>query len=287
VDVGELRDLYEARRLEEAWAAYERLDETRRASPVDHFYGGLTARMRRDVFRARLALHKGLQAQPKGDQLGQLRLTMGVVLREIGEYRGAIDQFESFIQGLDEYPDLAQVALGHCYYNLGLACRQAKELDRAMASYELAAGECRRTDQPQLLRAALQNLAWAASVAGDAVRALDALDEAEPLCQGEEAWAHQRVGRAFLESMAGEPRVALSLCEELLKSEATPAEVRSQACWVAGRVSLAAGHLAAAESLARQAQDWAGHVRGDNRCLLDAAELYRQVMMTRLQETGA
>lgn len=283
----ELRERYEERMLDLAWLEYQRLEAAGTATPADHFYGALTARLNSDLFKARLALEKGLQAQPEGAVLGQLRLTLGAVLREIGEYRGAIEAFEAFLVDLPQYPELEPVAAGHAYYNLGLAFRQAKEPDRAIASYERAAVECRRNDMPELLRTTLQNLAWASCMAGNAGRAAAALDEAEPLCRGGEAWAHQKVGRAFLESVAGDPRQALDLCQQLLQDRTVSEEVRSQACWVAGRVSLSGGQVEAAESLARQAQTWAAELRGDSRCLRDAAELLRQVMMIKLQQTGA
>ncbi len=77
---------------------------------------------------------------------------------------------------------------------------------------------------------------------------------------------------------------ALELCEQIVgRYDAVPHDVRSHACWLAGRVALEIGQLEAAEGFANQAVHYGSLARDENRCLMDAAELLRQVRQIRLQ----
>lgn len=280
-----LREAYEARRLDDAWAAYQAARAAGAAGAEAHFYGGLTARLKGDLPWARTALEDGLAAGATGKVAGQLRLTLGVLLREAGEPLSAVEHLQAWIDGSPSYPELIPVALGVAWYNLGLALRQARRHTEAIEAYISACEAFRLYDLPEHLCKALHNLAWAACGSGNAALAAEALDEAEELSATAELRWHQRVGRAYLEAVSGSAQSAMELCEFITRnaSKAPPAVV-SHAYWVSGRVALDLGQASAARSLASQAQEWAARARGENRCLHDAAELMRAVNRAELAD---
>lgn len=284
-DLTTLREAYEARRLDEAWHAYQAARAGGKAGPEAHFYGGLTARLKGDLPRARMALEEGLGAGAAGRVAGQLRMTLGVVLREAGEPLSAIEHLQAWIDGTAAYPELVPVALGAAWYNLGLALRQARRHAEAIQAYITACEAFRRHDLPEHLCKGLHNLAWVACGAGNTPLAAEALDEAEELCRTDELRWHQRVGRAYLEALAGASHSAMELCETITRNAGVaPPAVVSHAYWVAGTVALDLGQFDAARSLAMQAQQWAARASGENRSLHDAGELLRAIRLAEQSE---
>lgn len=73
---------------------------------------------------------------------------------------------------------------------------------------------------------------------------------------------------------------ALELCQVIYQHEGNevPSDVRSQAYWLAGTISLDLGGIDAALHLGEQAMQYAFETSADKRCLYDAAELLRQVV---------
>lgn len=251
----------------------------------------LAAWQRREIITARRNLEAMAVEELSQTLLGQWRLTYGVVLRELGDVNLAIEQIESFLSGMADYPDLRETALGYGYYNLGLAYRHAayrsgrdpdsELLDKALTAYDQAAEEFRREHMPGMLMAALHNKAWVGCCSGRAEIAAEALDEAEPLCRSEADWWHQRLGRAFVDAILGSIPSALTVCERISSEPEAPVEVRSHACWIAGQIAYSQEHLDEAESLARSALELGSRVVGESRCYHDAAALLREVNLRR------
>lgn len=280
-----LRELYSARRLDEAWAAYGRLLGGEPVSAEDHLTGGLTARLRGDLRGARMALERGLQAGPAGATLGKLLMTYGVVVREIGEPRTAIDYLREFILRMDEYPELRPVALGAGYHNLGMAYRGARQYIDAVQAYDFAIAEFRQESMHQYLRESLWSQAWALCFLGDGARADEALDESEALCDGSPSCWYQTLGRGFAHAVAGRRTEALHASQAVIDSGEAPPDVMSHACWVAGRVLLDMGQIASAEDLQAVAVTWALKSQSDTRCLQDAQDLKRQIYEAQHRQT--
>lgn len=149
---------------------------------------------------------------------------------------------------------------------------------------------------------ALQNLAWVSVLFGDALNARMTLAEASPLCSTPALHWHQRIGEAFLASIDFEApdhgsrtlrqRRSLELAEVIYSHEGNdlPAEVRSHAYWLAGRISLEMGEIESAFHFGQQAIQHAFATPvADARCLYDAADLLRQVYRVRSQvkQTGS
>lgn len=277
-DTSVLRELYEARRLDEAWGEYERLRAEGPLGADGHLYGALTARLLSDYPSARRCLERSEIAKPTGNTLGKLRLLTGNVLREIGDYSAAIGYYQAYIDGVGSYPETIPVCLGAAYYNLGLAYRSTKRLGDALSCYELACDEFRRNDFPDYLRQALQNIAWSCCLSGDLPRAEAALNEAEDLCKTDSARWHQRIGWALLESLTGTLHSSLKCCEEIVnRADSLPPSLVSHACWLAGRVALSLGQAEQASTMAQQAVEWSLRVKGDLRPMQDANSLRREI----------
>lgn len=252
----------------------------------------LAARRSGDLIRARLLLEQALQQKLEGTLLGEARATYATVLLRLGDVRAALEGFEEFVAGGDAYPDLLPVVRPHLLYNRGLALRQlscrngqedAEGLRAAYREYLSAADECRREGLYELLRKSLQNAAWVCCLLGDPDQAEAALGESEGLCRTAEAVAHQRVGQAFLTAAKGDYVGAMEESDRIVHDTALPAEVRAQAFWLAGRISLQHGRTAEAESFALQAIELATGIKTEQRVLNDSANLLRLV---RLQATN-
>ncbi|HWI63051.1 MAG TPA: tetratricopeptide repeat protein [Symbiobacteriaceae bacterium] len=287
-----LRQLYESRRLEEAWQEYQRLLESGAADAEVHLLGALTARRMPvpDYREARRALERAEAANPAGVTLGKLWLSMGTLLREIGDTSAAIEYLEKFIHGIETYPDLRSVCYGAAHYNLGLAYRCARRYQDALNAYETAAAEFRQNDFPEYLRQCLQNMAWLQCIIGAVQAAEAALTEAEDLCKTDTARWHQRIGWAYLEVISGERTSALTRCESIIAAEAVaPPEVVSHAYWVAGQVALTLGQIDQAGLMADQAVSWSLKVKDDVRPMQDANALRREIYQTKVHkdQTGA
>lgn len=285
-----LRELYESRRLSEAWREYERLQAEGNVDAEAHILGALSARFlpEPNYREARLALERAEAANPTGITLGKLRLALGNLLREIGETSAAIEQYEAFIVGIGDYMTLAPVCYGVAHYNLGLAYRCARRYDEALRAYETGSAEFRRNDFPEYLRRCLQNMAWLHCLMGNVQQAEAALLEAEDLCKTDHARWHQRIGWAYLEAVSGERTSALTRCEGIIKAEAmAPADVVSHAYWVAGQVALNLGQFEQADLMANQAVTWSLQVKDDVRPMQDANALRREIYQAKIHKHQA
>lgn len=282
-----LQQLYEARRLAEAWQEYQRLLGAGTADAEVHLLGALTARFlpTPDYREARRALERAEAEGPSGITLGKVRLSMGNLLREIGDTSVAIERFESFISGIEDYPELRSVCFGVAYHNLGSTYRCCRRYDEALSAYAIACREFRANDFPDYLRQCLQNQAWLQCLTGDAQGAEAALVEAEDLCKTDVARWHQRIGWAFLEAISGDSASALRRCESIIQAENTaPAGVVSHAFWVAGQVALTLGQLEQAGMMADQAVSWSLRVKDDIRPMQDANSLRREIYQTKVHK---
>lgn len=277
-----LRAAWEGGRHEAAWAEYLRLTATGGADAEAHLIGSMAARERGDLQGARWAVEKAVEAGPSGVLLVRVWFQRGVLLREVGEAAAAVAQFEACLQHLEQYPGLQQVMEGPAWYNLGLALRQARRHEEAIAAYQRAVGVFRSESMTTHLCMALHNLAWVACMLGRKELAREALDESARFCTGGAMQWHQRIGEAFYMAQGGPERQlqAMQLAQEIIDHPGDlPADVRSHACWLAGTVALQLGLYHAAEDLANQAVHHAVRARGENRCLLDAADLLREVRL--------
>lgn len=277
-----LRAAWEGGQHETAWAEYQRLTAAGEACAEAHLIGSMAARERGDLQAARWAIEKAVAAGPSGMLLVRVWFQRGVLLREVGEAAAAVEQFESCLRRLEEHPALRQVMEGPAWYNLGLALRQARRYEDAIAAYLMAVDLFRSEAMTTHLCMALHNLAWVACLMGRKELAREALGESAPFCsEGALKW-HQRIGEAFYMAQGGPERQrrAMELAQEIIDDPGdVPADVRSHACWLAGTVALELGLWGAAEDLANQAVHHAVRAKGENRCLLDAAELLREVRL--------
>jgi hypothetical protein len=161
-----------------------------------------------------------------------------------------------------------------------LISRQQERFAESIQHYRTACEHLRRHDPRGYLNLTLHNLAWAACLHGDEATALDALDEALPLCDTPESHWHQQIGRAFWLAVArrGDPRMAMTLCEEIIdyKGDDLPRAVRSHAYWLAGHVALDLDLRDTARIMAEQALLAAVGV-DTGRCMADAYRLIADV----------
>lgn len=261
------------------------------AGPDADLIGAQAADALGDLFAARTAITRAADAKPSGQLLAQVLMTRGVILLELGEAMAAVEDFRRCLELLAELPILGPVMTGVAWFNLGRALRETKDHAGAVAAYQRAAALFRAESMETYLCMALHNVAWALCFLGDASGAESALGDARPLCRSESLRWHQLVGEAFAASLGApeERRHALSLCGRIIGESSAPGDVRSHACWVAGRAGLALGLLDEALAMAQEAVGLAIEARGSNRCLTDAAELLRQVKLARIQalEAGA
>lgn len=285
-----MRSAFREGRHADAWDLYRGLVAAGEAGADCHMWAARVAYALGDLFSARHAADRAVFAEPSGQLRAEVLLTRGVILQEIGEAIGAVGDLVACTEILGDYPALAAVMAGPAWNNLGLAYRQAGEFAAAVGAYTKALDIFRAEGLNGYLCVALHNRAWALCYLGDHNGARVDLQEAAPLCSDETLQLHQQLGQAFALSLGddGEQRQALQLCERLASEGSdTPADVRSHALWVSGRVAMAWGLFDLAENLARQATDWGARAKGSNRCLNDAAALLRAVQQVRLQEKTA
>lgn len=300
--VEHLRELRSAGKYQEIYDLYLQLVAARETTAEICMLGGLAAKKLGHLLAANDALESCLERGPEGTVLGTARFVLGMVLRELGHLHDAIEVFTAFIDGIDEYPDMKSTALGAAYHNRGLAYRQSNRLEDSLRDYHLACDEFAHENLTEYLCMALQNLAWVASMFGDAIQTRQALQRARPLCATPYLRWHQRIGEAFLASIDYAPldaqsRVrakqnALDLCKAIYEFEGDdlPPEVRTQSYWLAGTVSVDLGLMADAYHFARESIRHALVVPSpDNQSLPDAAALLHQVGMVptrRVRTTG-
>ena len=207
MSLDDLRAAYSGGRLDEAWTLYRQLEATGEAGPEAHLVGARTARRQGNLYSARAAIERAIAGAPAGEIMGQVQFCAGVVLRELGDVRAAIDQFRMFLADAIEHPQAFEFAAGHAWYNLGLALRQVRQPEQALDAYRMACDLHRVNNLRQSLREALQNLAWVACVLDRPAVARAALDEADGLLEGEMAQWQQRIGEAFYSAEIGRAHV--------------------------------------------------------------------------------
>lgn len=284
-DATRLRELYEARRLDEARELYCKMLTEGPVTTEDHLWGGMATWRMGDTRGARRAFELGWADEPIGMVRGQLCMMLGVVLREIGETCAAVDYLERFLGGMDTYPELRTVATGSGHYNLAMAYKGARRYQESITAYEVAIAEFRREGMTDYLRRALQNYAWVLCIMGDAQRAEISLTDAEELITDNQGRWQQELGWAFAEAVAGRKSEALTRCGKITANEwAPPMNVVSHAYWVAGRVTLDMGQIDAAEVMQKAALEWALKADSDSRCLQDANDLQRSIYEARLHK---
>lgn len=282
-----LRTAFEQGKLEEAWLEYRQLHAAGETTAETHYMGGRVALLRNDLFEAKSVFLRGLSASPSGPLLGQIRVALAEVERRIGEVDEAVAHLQLFLDDMGAYTDLGALWQGAALYNLGLTLRQAGRHEESRGAYRQAIEVFRRENLREPLRRALQNLAWVSCMQGDAEEARQALDEADHLCQGEEARWRQRLGRSFLLATLGQYSKALDLCGAIVRAEGQiPADVRSHACWIAGNQALRTKRYDLALAMAEQALHYAAQSGKENRVLHDAAELFKAVR-SHLTPTGS
>lgn len=284
-EIDGLRQAYAERRYADAWAEYRRLTAMGPVPAEVHLVGARAADKTGNLYAARRVIDFAMEAEPTGALRAEVLFTRGVLLREVGEYRSAVDNLRAAVVALADEPDLGPVMLGPCHHNLALALRQCREYAEAIHHYREAIGLFRAEGMSEYLRMSLQNLSWACCIVEDAAGARAALDESGPLCASDTAKLRQQVCEAFLWSVAGGDgaREAMAACHGVLSAYGdVPADIRSQACWVAGRIAVQTGQLDAAEELARNAVAFGLQAKEDSRCLLDASDLLRAVKEARV-----
>jgi tetratricopeptide (TPR) repeat protein len=284
-----LRELRAAERYADAWRLYQQLVAMRETSAEACLIGGQAAKKLGHLWAAKDALESSLEREPDGAVLGMTRFVLGEVMRLLGKPHEAIQLLSAFLDGLPEYPQLAPIGLGPARYNRGMALRQAGRLEDSLYDYHAACEEFRRESMPSYLCMALQNLAWVASLLGDAVQTRHALEEARPLCATPYLRWHQRLGDAFLTAINSNPldpesqhrcqQHAVELCQVIYEHEGSdvPLLVRSQAYWLAGTISLDRGEIDQALHFGQRAIECAYTTEvADSRSLYDAADLLRE-----------
>lgn len=272
-----MEQFYKNGQYQEAWWAYKALTAHKEASDEVYLWASAAAYAMGRIHSAVEALEQGM-AIGSGEGLGKLRFAHAAYLMALGRYDQAAAAFHRWIADLPQYPTLEPVYVGMAYYHLGLICRHGERFPESIQHYTTACEHLRRHNQGAYLCLTLHNLAWVACLQGDEVTALDALDEALPLCETPVLHWHQQIGRAFwlFVSRRGDLRMAMTLCEEIVnyKGDDLPMFLRSHAYWLAGRVALALGLPDTARVLAEQALISAV---GDDRCLTDAYRLMAEV----------
>lgn len=294
-----LCSLYSDGHYEAAYTLYRELSVLENVDAEVFLLGGRAALAMGNHYAARAALDLAINAGPEGRTLGMVRFIHGAVLLYLGEIHPAIEQFSAFLQGIIDYPELAPLFRGPALYNRALAYRQARKYNESLNDYWEACEEFRREHMREYLCQALHNRAWVACIFGDTADARAALEESLPLCDTDYLRWHQRIGEAFLAALSYHPsdpsgqaaaqRQALEQCQTIYEHAGAdlPADVRSHACWLAGRISQELGELDAAESLALQAVHHGAATRNENRCLHDASELLREIRHARLKRNSA
>jgi tetratricopeptide (TPR) repeat protein len=289
-DITALKTAYSERRYADAWVIYRQLVEQGTAGPEAHLWGARAADVQGHLWAARTAADAALAAGPEPDLRCEALFTRGTVLQQVGEYRAAIEDLRASIAEVARHPGKAAVMLGPAWFNLGLCLRQSGRPAEAIGAYQQAIDMFRSEGLRTYLCMALQNLAWVFGLLGRRSEADEALAESAGLCATEYLGWHQRIGEAFATSLGeGEDqRLAMQLCESLVATPGdVPPDIRSHAYWVAGRVALRIGTADLAETLARQAVDWAARAKGANRSLADASELLRQVRLNMAKANAA
>lgn len=271
-----LRELYEARRLDEAWAEFERLLVGDPTDAEVYLYGALTAWRMGRPRDGRTAVLRGDKLKLTGTIALRLRFISGVLAREAGDTVLALEEFDRCLDILAGCPDLASVFRGSILYNQALALQHVRgRLADSLSVYRMAIAEFRAQGMRDYLRQALQNAAWVATDLGDYGVALELLSEAGPLCETDEANWVQQVGLAHLHSRDGHPEIAAQFCETLLRAEGVSVATRSLAATVAAETLLSQGLLTEAAQTGALAVELALQTL-DDRCLSAAKRVHTQ-----------
>jgi len=280
-----VRSLYGSSKPADAWVAYMAALRADTCTAEDHVYGAFAAREIGELQNGRRAAEAAIASRAEGDLLGKARWALGLICREWGDTHSAIEAFGQLHAEWHHYPHLQPLLLGAMWYNLGLAHDQRREWAQSVKCCELAEAEFRAEGMKDYLRQALQNRAWALCRLKDAAGATEALDEAQPLIQTQEAKWQQVIGRAYAALVFGEYRTVLELARSI-PNEGVPVDVQSQVAWIAGRACLATGNVNKAVQLAEISLSWGARAH-DVRCLQDGSELRRDCLLVEQGKTGA
>lgn len=284
--VNRLRELYDARRFEEAWALYT---EGLGADAEWHLYGALTAWRRQQWFDARLAAELSLESEPDGPVRAKAHFIAGVVALEIGDRIAASRHLDACEAELDTLPDLRPILLGSVYFNQGLVLGGYDDRRPSIAAYEKALVEFRREGMHDNRRQCLQNLARMCCDAGELARAEEALLEAEDLCQTQDSRWRQSTVWAHLVAEQGHYREAMARCEALLRAEGVPPDLTTFVSAVAAEIAFAQGFLNEALQLAVAALERSFRPPINMRAMNRASAIYAKVRaeMKARSEAGA
>lgn len=293
LDIERMRSLYADGRHREAFQLYCQMVLVGETDAEQCLIGGLAAEKLGNLWAAKDALESCLEREPGAAILGKARFVLGLVMRKLGKEYEASQLLTTFLDGLSEYPELRPVAYGQALYNRGIAYQYLCRLEDSLYDFSAACTEFRSEGLSRLLCMALHNLAWVGALFYDSIQASRALEEARPLCDTPNLKWHQRLGEAFLVAIERDPfdktservyqRRALELCEVIHNHQGDdlPSLIRSQAYWLAGKISLDLGEIDDAYRLGQEAIHSAFEAPAGSRCLYDAADLLRQVRSLR------
>lgn len=257
-----------------------------------HLWGGQILKDCGRLIEARCAFESALDLDPDGSTLGTARFARAGILQRLAEPQAAIESFTEWLAEIDRYPELELPLFGLALYNRGLAYRCARLYEDSLRDYTEACAVFRRNNQKNYLPLALHNRAWVACLLGDEADAQEALDEARPLCMDTESCWQQLLGEAFLLSITSgsasmvmeNQQHALALCHQIIEHgdvDGPSITARSQANWLSGRLSLRRRDWETADRFVHQALLLGAGSRADTRCLYDAADLFRELCLSR------
>lgn len=283
MNLDRLRELYQARRLDEARGAYEGRVDSQEAEW--HFLGSLAASAAGEWYQARNAIERALFLPAAAETRVKVLHQAGFVFRFIGDLYQARTYFELCLATLDETPDLIPVVRGFCLYNLALTLEHTRDKQLAVRRYREAIVEFERESLTDHLRKAFQNLAWVACEVGQPLVAHESLDRAEPLCITEDATWRQRLVRAYLASVEGDRQTALLQCERILSADVA-SDLRCLAACIGTDIARTLHLWEPAALLIRVAQDLMTQGPLDSRCIAITSTTFERLQRAR-QETGA
>lgn len=237
---------------------------------------------RKEIFAAAAHIEAALALELKGALLAHVRITAGVVYRELGDTAQAITHLLALMEGWDNYPEVRPVLEGYAWYNLALAYRQRYDYVHAVEAYRKAIHEFVREGMRRLELQSRHNLAWVHCLCEDPDKADEQLTKAESIVREKEERWHQRLGWARVCLTRGYAVETVQHIEALRRdlNEDLPAEVLSQAYVLSGCAALLAGFFDEAEQCANMAQRFAVECK-EPRLMNDACKLRRDAMQAK------
>lgn len=246
----QLRAAYNAGLYPEALAVYQRggADEAEW-----HTYGAAAMLDTGDLDGALLASQLAVGLPAEWPLRGSALFVAARVAMSRGDFHGATAHLKTAIAAGEV---AGETHMPKVWTTLALARRLAGDYEQAVFYGDLAAEQFAKDKNTAGQCVALQNLAWAACRAGKGDAARQALDKAEPLCTTPLLRWHQQIGEAYVLALRNS-LAAIECCRDLLAAEGAPANVQTQAAWLAGRMHLDMGRLDEARAMAEQAADLA------------------------------